>query len=308
MNFKWLLRQIGSTIYENRSNIEFITGNVLVIAGTGLAISKAEDAVEVKHEMERQIKTIELTDEANGWEDNRERTKACFSMAKTTVVGYGKVYGIPLGMEAAGLALMAVSHATDRNEIATKAAALTSLATQFYNYRENVRKDQGEEKDQEYLTGLTSDEQKMLTDGTLLDKDGKPYTVPDHTFLFDETNDDFEKEGTMNYDLLDNKERWLSEELWHKGFLTENYIRSYCKAAESVTAAEGDWGITAVDENGNRQYVVLGINKNTQMAKDFRDGKEKSFLCVLDNMEPNVHRKLYRLNKYHNHEHILIAP
>lgn len=296
MKAKWLLKKIGTTIYNNRSNIEFVTGNIMVAVGTGMVISKAEDAVEVKREVERLKKEIELTDEADGWEGG-ERGKACFNVAKTAVCGYTKVYGPGVAVEVGGLVLMGISHATDRAEIATKSVALASLATQFYNYRQEVIKDQGEEKDEMYLTGATKE--------TIVNEDGSteevitPHVVPDHAFLFDETNPNFEKEKFMNCDFLSDHERWLNEKLWNEGLLWENDIRRDVGAPIDPNASAGDWGITAVDEDGNRNYISFGINKNTERAKAFRDGDEKAFLVILNNMEPNISKKLYRLNKYH---------
>lgn len=298
MKIKWLAKKVGTKIWENRSNIEFIAGNIAVAVGTGMVISKAEEATEVKHEMERQIKEIELADEADGWEDNHERAKACFNMAKSTALGYAKVYGPGIAVEAGGLVLMGISHVTDRKEIAAKSVALASLATQFYNYRENVRKELGEAKDEEFLIGkpetiVTTDENgKQVTEE-------KPLVIPDHSFIFDEHNPNFEKEGFMNLDFLTDHERWLNEKLWNEGLLWENDIRRDIGEAIDPNASAGDWGITAVDDNGNRNYISFGINKNTERAQSFRDGSEKAFLVILNNMEPNISKKLYRLNKYH---------
>lgn len=298
MNFKHLMSQIGAVIYNNRSNIEFAIGTGLVIGGTCVIISKAEEAVEVKREMERQIKEIELADEADGWETSGERTKACLKMAKDTAVGYTKCYGIGLGMEVGGFILQGISKVTDRKEIASKATALSCLAAQFAAYRQNVVDEQGEEADERFLLGKPEVEKVADENGNQYVKN-KPLPIPDHSFLFDETNNNWEPEGFMNRDFLEDHERWINDKLQTKGFLTENEIREDCDAPVSIAAAEGDWGITAVDENGNKNYISFGIHKNTQRAKDFMEGKEKSFLVILTNMEPNIHRKLYRLNKYH---------
>lgn len=297
MNIKWLLKQVGTTIYNNRSNIEFVAGNIMVAVGTGMIISKAEEAVDVKHEMQRQIKEIELCDEANGWESNSERAKACFKMAKTTAVGYVKTYGPGLAVEIGGFALMGVSHATDRSEIASVSAALASTTMEFMNYRQRVRDELGDEADERFLTDHV-DVVTMNEDGTTTETH-EPVGIPDHAFLFDELNPNFEKEGFMNRDFLSDHERWLNDKLWREGLLWENDIRRDVGAVIDPKASQGDWGITAVDDEGNRNYISFGIQKNTERAKAFRDGSEKAFLVILNNMEPNVSKKLYRLNKYH---------
>lgn len=297
MKIKWLAKKVGTKIWENRSNIEFVAGNIAVAVGTGMIISKAEEATEVKYEMERQIKNIELTDEAEGWLDNHERARACFKMAKTTAWGYTKVYGPGIAVEAGGLVLMGISHVTDRKEIAAKSVALASLATQFYNYRENVRRELGEAKDEEFLMGKPETVVTVDENGNQVEE--KKLAIPDHSFLFDEHNPNFEKEGFMNLDFLTSHERWLNEKLWNEGLLWENDIRRDLGESIDPMASAGDWGITAVDDDGNRNYISFGINKNTERAQAFRDGSEKAFLIILNNMEPNISKKLYRLNKYH---------
>ncbi len=293
MKAKWLLKKIGTAIYDNRANIEFVVGTSLVVVGTGMAIAKAEDAVEVKYEMERQIKEIELRDEDDGWETNGERTKACLTMAKTTAVGYAKVYALPLGIEIAGIALQSVSHATSRSEVAAATSALTSLATQFYNYRERVKEEIGEDKEEKIYLGVGKE---------VVNEDGSFSTTdlpiaPPHTFIFDESNVNYEKTPGANRDFLDQHLFWLNDRLWREGILWENDIRRDVGAPIDPEAT--NWGITAVDEDGNRNYISFGMEKNTERAQAFRDGLEQSFWITL-NMEPNISKKMYRLDKYRN--------
>lgn len=295
MNIKWLAKQIGTTIWENRSNIEFVAGNIMVAVGTGMVISKAEAAVEVKHDMQYQIKEIELKDENNDWDSTGERAKACLKMAKDTAWGYTKVYGPGLAVEVGGLALMAVSHATDRAEIASVSAALASTAMEFAQYRQRVRDELGEAKDEEFLIGK-SKEVVMNEDGTEVEK-VKPERLPDHSFFMDETNDNFDPRGFSNLEFLEDHERWLNERLWNEGILWENDIRRDVGAPIDPKAEH--YGITAVDENGNRNYISFGMGRDTERARAFRDGTEKSFLIILNNMEPNIGKKMYRLNKFH---------
>lgn len=291
MNAKWLLKRVGSFIYENRSNIEFAAGTIMVIAGTAMVISKAEEATEVKDETERQIKNIELMDEYEDWDSKQQRTKACVKMAKYAAVGYFKVYGPGLAVEVGGLALMGISHATDRKEIATVSAALASTALEFANYRQRVREELGDEKDEEFLMGRPVVEEK----------DGKvtitPEKEPDHSFWFDESNPNNEGEAALSIDFLENHERWLNIRLQKEGVLWENDIRRDIGCPVSPDA--DGWGITAVDDDGNINYISFGLNKNTERAKAFREGKTPNFLIILDNMEPKVSKKLYRLMKYH---------
>lgn len=295
-NLKWLGKQFITGLYNHRADIEFVVGTGCVIAGTGMVMSKAEEAVKVKHEMDTKIKVIELKDETDSWADG-ERTKACVDMAKSTVVGYGKCYGPGLAVEAVGITLQSVSHASLKTQVGTLAASLASEAAAFMQYRDRVREELGDQKDEEFLVGKPVVEVKVdETTGEQFTTTDIPF-APAHTFLFDETNPNWEKDGTLNRDFLENHLRWLNDRLWKEGVLFENDIRRDVGAPIDPEAM--DWGITAVDDEGNRNYISFGLEKNTERAQAFRDGSEKSFWVTL-NMEPGVNRKLYRLNKYHN--------
>lgn len=294
MKIKWLLKEIGATLWDHRADIEFVVGTGLVATGSVIAMTKAEDAVEVKHKVEYEIKVIELKDENNDWDSKGEKRKECAKMVKDAVVGYTKVYALPIGMQVAGFTLQTISYKTQKAQIATLATNLAAETMAFAAYRQNVINDLGEEKDEEYLLGVEKE---------IVNEDGKEvekvYATrrPDHSFLFDETNPNYKKEGFSNLEFLEDHERWLNDRLWTEGFLWENDIRRDVDAPIDPNAES--YGITAVDENGNRNYISFGIQKNTERARVFREGTEKSFLIILNNMEPNITKKLYRLNKYH---------
>lgn len=296
MKAKWLLKKIGTTIWDHRSNIEFVVGTGLVLTGTGMIISKAEDAVEVKRDIDYKKKIIELTDEDNGWESQGERTKACFDVVKTGVVGYGKCYAPGAAVEVGGLILMGISKATDRKEIAVTSAALASTTMEFMNYRKNVVAELGEEKDEMFLT----DAIKV----TQVDENNKettkvtPTRLPKHAFMFDDTNLNYDERGFSNLEFLEDHERWLNMRLQKEGVLWENDIRRDVGAP--IDPEADSWGITAVNDEGDANYISFGIRKNTERAEAFRNGDTKDFLIILNNMEPNISKKMYRLMKYHN--------
>lgn len=292
MKVKALVKNIGKTVYDNRSNIEFVTGGVCIAVGTGMIMSKAEDAVEVKHDFEAAKKTIELKDEHEDWDDVKDRNKACRKMYKDAIVGYGKAYGPGLAVESAGLVLMGISHATDRAEIASISAALASTTLEFANYRQRVKDEFGEEKEEQiYLGGV---KEVVENDGTVsIDED----TLPSHTIAFTRSNPHWSDDEGTNFDFVENIQRWLNIQLQKEGIIYENDIRR-ALGAKVDPRAEG-YGITAVDDDGNTNYIDLGIYRDTGRAITFRDGKLVEMLFVLNNMEPRINKKTYRLLKYY---------
>lgn len=292
MKIKALAKSIGKTIWDQRSNIEFVAGNLMVVGGTAMIMTKAEDAVEVKHEYEFAKKSIELKDENNDWEGDKERKKECFDAAKNAAVGYAKCYGPGLAVEAGGLVLMAISKATDRKELAVTSAALASTAMEFANYRQKVRDEFGAEKDEQLYLG--SVKKIVNEDGsTSIDAD----SMPSHAIPFTRDNVHWSDYLGVNFDFAENVQRWMNMKLQKEGVIYENDIRR-ALGAKIDPRAEG-WGITAVDDDGNTNFIDLGIYRDTGRAVSFRDGQPVEMIFVLNNMEPRVNTKLYRLMKYH---------
>ena len=266
MKAKALVKKIGGILYKNRSNIEFVAGMGMVVTGTGMIMAKAEEATEVKRNMQGYIQAINEADEMDSWDSENTRAHACIDMAKQTAVGYVKCYGPGLAVETAGLVLIGVSKATDRKEIAVTSAALASTTMEFMNYRKRVQEELGDEKDEEFLLGkpdtiietdIQTGEEKVIAN--------KSKYRPDHSIMFDEQNPNWDKRGFSNLEFLEDHERWLNQRLELEGYITENEIRKDIDA-DPDPKAEG-YGITLLDENGNRNYISFGIQKNTERAQ-----------------------------------------
>lgn len=292
MKLKALAKSIGTTIWNQRSNIEFVAGNLMVVGGTAMIMTKAEDAVEVKKEYEFAKKAIELKDENDDWNNDKERSKECFNAAKNAVVGYTKCYGPGMAVEAGGLVLMAISKATDRKELAITSAALASTAMEFANYRKAWQEEVGVEKEEQVYLG--SVKEIVNEDGTTsIDED----SLPSHAIPFTRENAHWSDDLGVNFDFAENIQRWMNMKLQKEGVVYENDIRR-ALGAKIDPKAEG-WGLTAVDDDGNTNFIDLGIYRDTGRAIKFRDGEPTEMIFVLNNMEPRINTKLYRLMKYH---------
>lgn len=292
MKFKALAKVVGTKIWENRSNIEFGVGILGTAVGTGMIMSKAEDAVEVKHDIERQVKEIQLRDEHDDWDSNNERTKACLKVAKDAATGYTKCYGPGVAVEVGGLILMGISHATDRKELAVTSAALASTAMEFAQYRQRVKEELGTAKEEELYLGKNAE--IVNEDGTTsIDADALPmFALP-----FTKDNPHWSDDEGLNFDFWENLQRWMNIKLQKEGIVFWNDIRR--ASGNKVDPKADGWGITAVDDDGNTNYIDLGIYRDTGRATSFRDGKPTEMIFVVSGMEPNIASKTYRLFKYY---------
>lgn len=292
MKVKALAKVVGTKIWENRSNIEFGVGLLATGVGTGMIMSKAEDAVEVKHDIERQVKEIQLRDENDDWDSSNERTKACLKVAADAGKGYAKCYGPGVAVEVSGLVLMGISHATDRKELAVTSAALASTAMEFAQYRQRVKEELGEAKEEELYLG--KDAEVVNEDGTTsINEEALPmFALP-----FTKDNPHWSDDMGINFDFWENLQRWMNIKLQKEGVVFWNDIRR--ASGNKVDPKADGWGITAVDDDGNTNYIDLGIYRDTGRAAAFRDGKPTEMIFVVSGMEPNISSKLYRLMKYH---------
>ena len=297
MSFKAALKRLGAVIYKNRSNIEFVGGLLLEAGGTALIISKAKKAAEIHDTCSWRLEEFRVQDAADNWESPEERKTEKRDILKYAAVEYTKCYALGVGMMATGMALTVVSKLTDNNTISEAYALAASTAAAFSQYRARVVEDQGEEKDQLYLFGPQTTTVEVKEDGTVVQKT-EPVkdqwgniNLPPHCFFFDACNcpGTWEKDPALNRDFLENHLRWLNQRLQAEGFLFENDIRRDLGAP--IVKCGWTSGIFAEDEEGNTNYLKLGLDAKNPAAQNFRDGIEPCIIIQM-NVEDNILDKL----------------
>ena len=175
---------------KNSDKIEFIAGSACVTAGTIMLIHDAEKISDAQSEVMSRVQFIKDADnDPDGWEDKDERKRYVSETIKIAVKGYAKGCWKGVSLVAFGEFLQYLSHATLTKKYNVVNTALAGTAAAFNSYRERVVKDQGAEKDYEYMTGgsMVSVEQKP--DGTVttteipLHKMGDARTYIPHSFF-----------------------------------------------------------------------------------------------------------------------------
>lgn len=165
---------------KNSDKIEFVVGNICVAAGTVFLIHDAEKISDVQVEVANRLDFIKDADnDPDGWENKEERKKYVSETIKIAVKGYTKGCWKGVSLVAFGEFLQYISHVTLTKKYNVVNTALAGTAAAFSNYRERVVKDQGKEKDYEYLTGgsMVSVEQKP--DGTVTTTEVPLHTMGD---------------------------------------------------------------------------------------------------------------------------------
>lgn len=290
MGFLSKVTQLGGkavlAVKKNVGTIEMGIGMGLVVWGTVIFIKSANDICEAETAVN---------------EVKEDENSTHLDVAKTAIIEYGKATWKGIGLTGAGLILMGISHATMTKQVEALSASLFATSTSFNNYRKRVIEDQGEQKDYEYLTGGSATYVEQLPDGTTVTTT-VPVNRPNsgvlylpHSIMFDEANPNFEKSPTSNYVFLTQNLNWLNQELATKGYLTENHIRESIGA--QLTVAGQAAGLFYENPDGTTNQLSFGLDANTDQARAFRDGEERSFLILLQkaNGEPlddNIYNRI----------------
>lgn len=245
----------------NADTIMLVGGMASVGVGTGLLIKNADKIAEVKErarEDKEELKEVDA-DEAGWSEMDETRKHFILRTTKEHAIGYIKAAGPGVAFIAAGEVLQGLSHATLARRYQAVNTALAGTAAAFSNYRERVRKDQGPEKDYEYLTGGSVVTVEMEKDGTVTTKEVPVHKIGDaqkvyipHSFWIKDKKDFFDHysdNGNINLAIDDIRRSisWSNEKLQADGYIFENQIREYCQLPKTMAGQSA--GVFASDDS-----------------------------------------------------------
>ena len=293
MGIKNMLTTAYAWVYKNRAAIETVAGMVLIAGGTAIVISKARQATDVYYDVQAMMDDIHDMDEENGWESKKERNTAVRETVWYATKGYLKCYTLGVGMEIAGLALVAISDVTMSKYAAAGWSLASSYAATIGNIKERVVADQGEDKWNEYYYGPQKTDVEIKEDGTIVqtttpvENPNKKANLPPFTIMFDSSNPNHSGEPIRDRDYLERHEIWLDQKLGAKGWLTYNDICDDIGAEFDKSVVGSVAGIPAFDENGNRNHFSFGLGSMDTATQRFRDGVESNVI-LRPNVVPNV--------------------
>lgn len=183
-------------------------------------------------------------------------------------------YAIPigLGLLSAGAILAGFGIIHRRN--AALIAAYNSLELAYNTYREKVREEFGDEKDQELLLKT----EKQLARSKKISKDGidTGYIPAGTARFFDKYNPNFNAANKeMNLYFLKLQQTYLNDLLRVRGFVTLNEVYEKLGMEPSRDGLMLGW----VTGRGRENFIDFGIwNANNESARDFVNGREDAIL------------------------------
>lgn len=286
MSFNKLFRDCIHWVSKKNDKIEFVAGVVLVGLGTASLIKSSEKIADVKRDISERNEFIKTVDkEENGWEEaGQKRRDYVAETLKEAVVGYAKAAGPGVVLIVGGEVLQGVSHVTLSHKFSAVSASLAGVSAKFADYRKAVVEDQGEEKDYEYMVGPSVKTVEVKKDGTVIEKtipinnDNKRVYIP-HSFMFDESNINWENNAVANRDFLETRLAFVNQALSVKRFMTENDIRKYFDAP--ITIAGQAAGVRYENPDGSTNQISIGLDRNNDAVQRFKDGLETNFLVII---------------------------
>lgn len=198
-------------------------------------------------------KTHELTaDEYSSTAYKRDLTKVYLNTGKEL----GKLYGIPLSLGLVSIGCIIGGQSIMHQRNVAVIAAYKGLEASFNKYRDRVIESYGEEKDQDFKSGLSTE----IVKG----EDGKNHKVKvldqddasTHVRVFDATNTNWTHSPDYNVNFVKTQETMANDRLARKGHLFLNDVLDDLGFPRTRSGAVTGW----VYEGGNGDgFVDFGI-------------------------------------------------
>lgn len=270
MDLKVTINKIG--LWGRKHSPELLMGGGILTMIGGCIYAARNTYKKMPYEMNRhreKLHEIQETAETNYEEAKKEAGKE-FAKHTFEIV---KTYAVPASLEAAGATMIFASNKIMRKRVAGITAAFTTVSTAFDTYRRGVIDRYGEDVDQAILLG----EKEVQVETT--DENGEPVTEtitvadPDITSIgryVTAKNGNFSASESFMNDVVAIKDRYLTDLLTRKGFITLNEIY-YEWDFEEDTEAGMTVGKVYVPDGDN--YIHTNLRK-TRIPDEFGNYEE----------------------------------
>ena len=302
-----LLNKIKIGFQKNESEIylaaSIITGVATVIF-TAKQTVKAMDVIE-KHKEAKDVTNYALENYPDEYTlaDHKEENR---KLIITTGVNLLKTYAVPalLGLVSIGCGLQ--SHKVSKERNIALASAYAATAQGFNSYRKNVVDKFGEQIDKELRHGVKEvevTEEVEQPDGKKKKQKNKIMVrsnLDDNQFIFDELNENFERNGNFNRTFLLAQQQYANDRLRRDGFLFVNdvlqelgfektkagQIDGWIYDYEGTAPGDGyvDFGIFEAYRENKREIV----KENVKEGRPLDIGQYEQYVLLDFNATPNI--------------------
>lgn len=273
-------RQVATAVFKTKTNspkILFVAGVVGMGATVVTACKATLRAEEVLSAADETKAKIELNLEHNEDYSEEDKTHDLWVVRRDLVVGFAKLYAVPIGLGALTLLCFTQAHRIQTKRIAGLSAALALTAETFEKYRERVREELGEEKDREFYYGVEEETHQTPTENGMKKTKVKREAGPSgYARWFDKHNPNFnEHTPSLNEAFLQSHQIYANRRLQAKGYLLLNEV--YEALGYEPTEAGCVVGWVRKSRGGVDGYVDFGFG-DWPTAEDFAMGREHAVM------------------------------
>lgn len=259
---------------------------------------KASELIDIHNERMdeiRQLKEIhETAPEDVSEQDIKVNTVRAY---RDTAIDFVKEYAPAVIFGALSVTMILSSHGIMRKRNAALAATLLTVRTAFDEYRGRVIRDLGEEKDRHFLYDTVEEthEIEVTDDEGKTKKKKEKVTVATkpscYSRFFDETCDDWTKDGSANYVFIRSQILYLQNKLIKQGYLFLNDVYKQFGLPITIAGQSAGW-LYDYENRDKTGFAVEGFDPDevrmSREAMNLQDGVERSVLLNFLNVRDNI--------------------
>lgn len=300
----------------NAPTILTVTGVCMIVAGGVLAVKKAgsDKAWSIRAEHADNIEDIcnarvdfQIDNPGESYPDDigpRAMTKEQFHYIWENV----KLYAIPIGLAAGGIASIFVGHGILRKRHAAMIAAYDAVSASFAAYRGRVKEELGEDADTHFMYGTGKKVSMVVNDtdeeGNEVQKEVVGYTdgrASMYAKVFDITNENFSRDYAQTEATLRQIKNYCNLQLKAKGYLLLNDVYDALGLDRTTEGAVVGWlseyngGI-----DGYVEFITIPLAEDEEVADTGAFNMARGFIIDF-NVDGPVFDKISDIEKRYNY-------
>lgn len=309
-----LTRTVGKAkLWGIKRSPEILLAAGIISGGVALftAVKETLKAEEVLDEHERKMdEIVGALDLANTSEEEIDYTEDDAKKDKVkayiqTGWAFAKLYAPTFIFAGLSLTCILTSHGIMRKRNLALAATLATVRSAFDDYKGRVIRDLGPEMNEHFLYDTVDKtiEKEVTDDNGKTKKVKEKYKAPTansaYSRFFDESNPNWEKDGSANYFFIRSQLIYLQDKLISKGHLFLNEVYDALDMPITIAGQSAGW----IYDYSNRDKTLIGfegfdINEvdNSPAVRALMNGYERNCLLNFTNIMDDILTDLPRVD------------
>lgn len=298
--------KVKLTLQKHAPDICIGAGIVLVVGSAVYACKKTIDAKDILEEADKDLKDIaygeDIADGDEGFDAKVARSER-MKVYRRTGIELAKCYGPSIIGGTIGIGLILKGHDIEKDRNIALTGAYASLLANYQAYRENVKKEIGEDKEFDIYSGASRETVEYVDEDGKKKKEKNTAVIHDdgmghspYARLFGPECKDWSKNPGANLTFLRTQQRFANQKLHAEGYLFLNEVYEMLGFPRTPEGQIVGWmwdPRKEIEENSGDDYVDFGMYEKvftSIAAREFINGAEP---CVW--LDFNVDGVIYDL-------------